>query len=92
MTEDEIQKRIKELPGRRYEKRGQPKKKMCPKCKKREKGFNLAYCKPCRLKYCNDYKAKRLRGKTYSGEFSHTTTESLEASLDRMFEKPYLKQ
>lgn len=87
MTEDEIQKRIKELPGKRYEKRGQPKKKMCPKCKKREKALNCAYCKPCRMRICNEYKAKRLRGKTYSGEFSCTSTDSLQASLDREFGK-----
>lgn len=87
MTEDEIQKRIKELPGKRYEKRGQPKKKMCPKCGIREKMFNSAYCKPCRMRLCNAYKAKRARGKTYSGEFSCASKDSLEASLDRTFSR-----
>lgn len=78
---------ISGMPERKCELRGQPKKRICPKCKKREKMINSAYCKPCRMRICNEYKAKRLRGKTYSGEFSCTSTDSLNASLDRMFGK-----
>ncbi len=75
------------MPERKCELRGQPKKRICPKCHKREKMINSAYCKPCRMRICNEYKAKRLCGKTYSGELSCTTTDSLEASLDREFKK-----